>query len=131
MTALTTYLSMCTVQNILGALVMIEIPQLPRSGVVASLTPLTELEFVMIVFFVTRITILRCVLVTSCLVTTLACRSDMAPGQWELGETVVKLLNFPIFVCVARATLFASLPFVFVVFFVAAVTFGSSFTITC
>lgn len=72
---------------------------------------------------------LRGILVTSCLVATLACGGDVPAGQRETRQTMVKLLDFPVLVGVARAAFFTGLAFVLVIFLVAAVTLGCGFTV--
>lgn len=128
-TAFTSHLTMRTIQHILGLFVVIEIPQLPRSGVMAVLTAFTQFELVLIFPLVASVAFLRGILVTSCLVAALASGGDVPAGQWKFCQTMVKLLNFPVFVGVTRSTLFASLAFVLVVFFVAAVTIRCGFAV--
>jgi hypothetical protein len=55
--------------------------------------------------------------------------SDVPAGQREFGQTMVKLLNFPVFVGVTRPTLLASLALVLVVLLMAAVTLGCGFAV--
>jgi hypothetical protein len=129
MAAFTGKLAMRAVQSVIGAFVMIEIPQLPGSGVMAILTAFTEFEFVLIFLLVASVAFPGRILVTSCLVAALASGSNVPPRERKTRQTVVKLLYFPVFVSVTAPALLASLPLMLVILFMATVTIGSSFSV--
>jgi hypothetical protein len=127
---LTTYFAVCTIQQILGSLVMVEIPQLPRPGVMTTLTFFTQCELVFVFLFMAAITISGGILEPVCLVATLAGSGHMPPSQGKTGQSMVKPGNAPRTIVVTRLTRCTSLPLMLVVFFVTTETIHGRFPIT-
>ena len=75
-----------------------------------------------VILLVAGITLQRHIFEFLRLVAALTGSDDMPPGQREFGQTVIKLFHFPGFIGVTGLASLTSLPFVLVIFFVAAET---------
>lgn len=115
-------------QGIFGTLVVVEIPQSPGTCVVAALATHTHFLFVLVFFLMTGETITGGIFETCRQMACVATSRHMSSGERELRRRMVELLNPPRAVTVTRLASGARLPFVLVVFFVAAVAFHWRFT---
>ena len=122
MTVLTGNFEMRTIQRVFGTFAMVKIPQPPRPGVVTAVAALAQFLLMFVFLLVAGVTLQRHIFEFLRLVTALTGSDDMPPGQWELGQTVIKLFHFPGFIRVTGLASLTGLPFVLVVFFVAAET---------
>ena len=95
MAGLTADLDVFAVQTVRGLLVVIEVPQRPGTGVMAVFAKGTELLLVLVRFLVAAETIPWRILVTCALVTSLAGRRNMASGERETRQPMVKLFYTP------------------------------------
>jgi len=114
--------AMCTIQRIFGTFVMVKSPQPPRPGVVTAVAALAQFLLMFVFLLVAGVTLQRHIFEFLRLVTALTGSDDMPPGQREFGQTVIKLFHFPGFIGVTGLASLSCLPFVLVVFFVAAET---------
>lgn len=119
----TKHLDVCTIQRVLGSLVVVEIPQAPGSGVMATLATHAQLLFVLVFLLMARKTISGRILEARRLMATLAGRGHMASSKRKPRQRMVEFLNLPGLVTVTRLARGAGLTFMLVVFLVAAVTF--------
>lgn len=108
------------VQPVLGPKVVIEAPDGPSTGVVASFATHTKSLFVFVVLCMAGHTIARRIFVTRCFMAAFAGHHHMPPSQREARKTVVEFGDFPRPVTVALLTLGALLPLVLVILLVAA-----------
>ena len=118
---LASYLEVPAIQPVLGALVVVEIPDQPGPCVVAALALFAEFELVLVFLLVTREAVARRIFEPAGLMALVAFDRHVFPSQREAGLGVVKARGFPGAVAVAGLALLALLAFVLVVLFVTAV----------
>lgn len=119
-TGFTAGFDVLAVESVAGFLVVIEIPQRPGTGVVAVLAQRAKFLLVLVAFLVTGKASAGGILEARRLMATLASRQNVATGQCETGQSMVKRFDFPGSITVALVTSGSGLSFVFVVFLVAA-----------
>jgi hypothetical protein len=109
-----------TIQLEAGALVMVEVPDLPISGVVTVRTACTEPLSVYVILFVARIAGRRCLILVevSCMATLAGGGSVFTPQRILRIVVVLKEEHFPIPFGVTAFTVLGKLPLMLVVFFV-------------
>ena len=109
-----------TIQLEACALVMIEVPDLPISGVVTVRTACTEPLPVYVILFVAGVAVRRCLILVevSCMATLASSGPVFAPQRILRIVVVLKEEHFPIPFGVTAFTLLGKLPLMFVVFFV-------------
>ena len=110
-------LAVRTIKHVFGALVMVEVPQSPRPGVMATLTTQAQFLLVLVFFFVAGVTLPRRILETRGLVAGFTSCNNVSTGQWKARQRMIEFAHFPVTVVVARFTRGTSLPFVLVIFF--------------
>jgi hypothetical protein len=95
MAAFAGHLAVRTVQQVLCSLVVVEIPQSPRSGVVAAVATHAKLQLMLVFLLVTGKTVTRGIPETRCLVATLASGRNVPTRQREPGQTMIELGDTP------------------------------------
>ena len=88
-------LAVRAVQHVLGAFVVVEVPQRPRAGVVATLTAHAQLQFMAVILLVARITIFGCIFEAQRQMTTFAGGGNVSPGECELRQPMVVAFHLP------------------------------------
>lgn len=121
MATLTNYLHVRTIERILGPLVVVEIPQAPGAGVMATLAAHAQRLLMFVFLLVARKTVTRGVFETRRQMTALAGCRNMPSGQWEPGRGMVELFNLPGPVAVTGLAGRARLTLMLIIFFVAAI----------
>lgn len=117
-----------TIQLEACALVMVEVPDLPISGVVTVRTACTEPLSVYVILFVARIAGRRCLILVevSCMATLAGGGSVFTPQRILRIVVVLKEEHFPIPFGVTAFTVLGKLPLMLVVLLVAGVAVGRS-----
>lgn len=113
------HFAVLTVEPIGRTLIVVEVPQRPGAGVVATLATRTKLLLVLVFLLVTGKTIAWRVLETGALVTALASGRDVPTGQREACQPMVKLGDAPRTIIMTLLTCGARLSFMLVIFFMA------------
>ncbi len=130
MTTSASHLDVRPCQVVMRARVMIEIPQWPGSGVVASFTHDPKTEFVLVVLLMATQTVLFGITEFGCQVAFFALHQRMTTRQGKTCFVVVKPIHLPALVRVATFALWAALAFMFVILFMTTHTQHRSITVT-